>query len=52
MVSTVDGVLVRNPAQVVIGETLDVRVAVGRIGVTVTDSDSGRRAKGGGRRKK
>jgi len=35
-----DGVLVRDPAQVTAGEELDVRVAKGRIGVTVSDSDS------------
>jgi exodeoxyribonuclease VII large subunit len=42
-----DGVLVRNPAQVVIGETLDVRVAEGRIKVKV---ESGERAQNTERR--
>ncbi|MCJ7500292.1 exodeoxyribonuclease VII large subunit [bacterium] len=52
VVSTVDGVLVRDPKQVEPGEVLDVRVAAGRIGVTVRDSDSARRPKGAGRKKK
>ncbi|UCF88753.1 MAG: exodeoxyribonuclease VII large subunit, partial [bacterium] len=49
-----NGVLVRDPAQVKAGDELDIRVAQGRFGATVadSDSDSGRRAKGGGRRKK
>jgi len=47
-----DGVLVRDPKQVTVGEELDIRVAEGRFGATVSDSDSGRRAKGAGRKKK
>jgi len=35
-----DGVLVRDPGQVVTGERLDVRVAEGRFGATVTDEDN------------
>ena len=39
VVSRADGILVRDPKQVMTGEKLDVRVAKGRIGVTVADSD-------------
>lgn len=46
-----NGSVVRGPKQVTIGEGLDIRVAEGRIGVTVADSDPGRRAQGAGRRK-
>ena len=40
VVSTVDGVLVRDPGQVRVGENLDIRVAEGRISATVTDEDN------------
>jgi len=40
-----DGVLVRDPGQVVVGEELDVRVAEGSLGVTVSDEDSPRSKK-------
>ena len=39
VVSRADGVLVRNSKQVTMGEKLDIRIAAGRIGVTVSDSD-------------
>lgn len=39
VVSRADGILVRDSKQVMTGEKLDVRVAKGRIGVTVADSD-------------
>jgi exodeoxyribonuclease VII large subunit len=46
VVQKADGVLVRDPSQVEVGEGLDVRVAAGRIVVRVEDSDSERRKKG------
>jgi exodeoxyribonuclease VII large subunit len=52
VVSRADGSIVRDPKQVTVGEGLEVRVAEGKIEVTVSDSDAGRRAKGAGRRKK
>jgi exodeoxyribonuclease VII large subunit len=41
-----DGVLVRDPKQVTPAEELEIRVAKGRFGATVSDSDSARRKKG------
>lgn len=40
VVSKGDGAIVRDPGQTVVGEKLDVRVAVGRFGVIVSDTDT------------
>ena len=40
VVSRADGVLVRDPGEVEVGESLDIRVAKGRIGAIVADEDS------------